>query len=220
MLLQVRGCDGSLRSGDEDVHVGRCCGWVRAVRWGGCLQDMSGAGGGSGSGSSRAMISVHDEAFSFSLPPRSPTPQVMRTATTLRERTRNLFRSTEVKGQDRRVLGCYLQLKCILLFTRVLASASFTVPTAPPNRYIESGTLKFLGPLREKLVESDAAVTLLLPEIDIVNHTLSRQYYRYRAVSSPVRSASELGVQMDLLFHACASQSSLFKASSSRQFQS
>lgn len=45
-----------------------------------------------------AIFSVHDEAFTFSLSPRSPIPQVMRTAMTLRERTRNLLRSTEVKG--------------------------------------------------------------------------------------------------------------------------
>lgn len=107
MLLQVRGCDGSLRLGDEVVFTGRCYDGVCAVRWGGCLQDMRKGGGGSGLGSSEAMLSVHDEAFSFFLLPRSPTPQVMRTAMTLRERTRNLFKSTEVKGQDRRILEYY-----------------------------------------------------------------------------------------------------------------
>lgn len=58
-------------------------------------------------GQQRGNAQYHDEAFSFSLLPRSPTPQVMRTAMTLRERTRNLFKSTEVKGQVRRVLEYY-----------------------------------------------------------------------------------------------------------------
>lgn len=53
VLLQVRGCDGSLRLGDEDVLTGRCYGGVCAVRWGGCLQDMRRGGWGKWLGQQR-----------------------------------------------------------------------------------------------------------------------------------------------------------------------
>lgn len=93
MLLQVRGYDGSLRLGDEDVYRGRCygcvCGWVE---WMPARYERGRGGTG------RVMLNVYNETFSFLLSPRSPTPKVMRTATTLRERTRSLLRSTEVIG--------------------------------------------------------------------------------------------------------------------------
>lgn len=46
VLLKVRGYDGRLGLGDEDVYTGRCYGWVCVIRWGGCLQDMRGGGCG------------------------------------------------------------------------------------------------------------------------------------------------------------------------------
>lgn len=89
----------------QEIGAGRWGCAYREVLWLGvwsggvdACRIWEGEGVGSSLGSSRAMLSAYDEAFSFSLCPRSPIPQVMRTAMTLRERTRNLLRSTEVKG--------------------------------------------------------------------------------------------------------------------------
>lgn len=51
-----------------------------------------------------------------------------------------------------------LRLKSVFLFTRALASASFSVPNVPQTDALNLSPLKHLGPHRERLVLSDAAV--------------------------------------------------------------